>query len=67
LGRAVFVHIAERLAVLFQSHDALTLSQAAAALAANPHTLKRKFRELVQAGVITAHGKGRGVFYRKAV
>jgi Fic family protein len=59
--------LAERLAVLFQSHDALTLSQAAAALAANPHTLKRKFRELVQAGVITAHGKGRGVFYRKAV
>lgn len=57
--------LAERLAALFQQQAALSLSQAAAELAASPHTLKRKFRELLDAGWITSHGKGRGVFYRK--
>ena len=63
---AVLSPLAEKLAVLFQDQATLTLSQAAAALAANPHTLKRKFSELVRAGIVTAHGKGRGAFYRKA-
>ena len=57
--------LATRLAALFHSRESLTLSQAAAELAANPHTLKRKFRELLDAGLIAAHGKGRGVFYVK--
>ncbi len=57
--------LAERLAALFQHHSTLTLSKAAAELAANPHTLKRKFRELVESGFLTPHGKGRGAFYRK--
>jgi Fic family protein len=55
--------LAAKLAALFQAHATLTLSQAATALDANPHTLKRKFRELIEAGLIAAHGKGRGVFY----
>jgi predicted ArsR family transcriptional regulator len=55
--------LAAKLAALFQAHDTLTLSQAAALLAANPHTLKRKFRDLLDAGLIAAHGKGRGAFY----
>jgi len=57
--------LAARLAALFETHATLTLSQAAPLLDASPHTLKRKFRELVQAGLITAHGKGRGAFYRR--
>lgn len=64
--QAILSPLAARLAALFQSHATLTLSQAAAELDANPHTLKRKFRELVEAGLLTTHGKGRGVFYRKA-
>jgi hypothetical protein len=32
---------------------------------ASPHTLKRKSRELLDAGWISTHGKGRGVFYRR--
>ncbi len=62
--QVVLSPLAGKLAFLFQSHDTLTLSQAATALAANPHTLKRKFRELLDAGLITAHGKGRGAFYQ---
>jgi Fic family protein len=55
--------LAARLAELFHTQPTLTLSQAAIQLAASPNTLKAKFRELLAANLIEAHGKGRGAFY----
>jgi Fic family protein len=61
--RALLSPLAARLAALFQSHETLSLAQAAAQLTANPHTLKGKFRELLAHGLIEARGKGRGAHY----
>lgn len=55
--------LAARLASLFQTKETLTLSEAARLLEAKPNTLKVKFRELVDAGLIQLKGKGRGAFY----
>ena len=55
--------LAAKLAALFQTHPTLTLSQAAETLQASSNTLKAKFKELIHAGLIEPHGKGRGSFY----
>jgi Fic family protein len=61
--RVLFSPLAARLATLFQTHETLSLAQAASQLSANPHTLKGKFRELLAHGFIEARGKGRGAHY----
>lgn len=44
----------------------LTLADAVKATGASRNTLKVKIAELVAAGLLARHGKGRGVFYTKA-
>ena len=58
--------LARQLAALFETRETLTNAQATALTGANRSTLKAKFAELVAAGLVEAHGKGRGVFYVKA-
>jgi Fic family protein len=55
--------LARQLAALFETHETLTNAQAVALTSANRSTLKAKFAELIAAGLVEAHGKGRGVFY----
>jgi Fic family protein len=57
--------LARQLAALFDSRETLTNRQAAALTNANRSTLKAKFNELIAAGLIEAHGKGRGAFYAR--
>jgi Fic family protein len=57
--------LARQLASLFETHETLTNNQAVALTSANRSTLKAKFAELIAAGLVEAHGKGRGVFYVK--
>ncbi len=45
----------------------LTLADAVKATGASRNTLKAKIAELVAAGLLTRHGKGRGVYYTKAI
>jgi Fic family protein len=65
-NRPTLSPLAGRLAALFESRETLTNSEAAAVLSASRSTLKSKFAELIAAGLIDAHGKGRGVFYTKS-
>ena len=66
-SRPTLSPLARQLAALFESHETLTNSHAATLTGANRSTLKAKFAELLAAGLIEAHGKGRGVFYQKSV
>jgi len=63
--RETLTPLAARLASLFQTQETLTLSEAAKLLEAKPNTLKVKFRELVEAGLIRLKGKGRGSHYTR--
>ncbi|MCC6881786.1 MAG: Fic family protein [Verrucomicrobiales bacterium] len=49
---------------LLEARGSLSVSDTAAALGANRHTLKDKFTELVEKGYAELHGKGRGAHYR---
>lgn len=66
-GQAALSPLARELAALFEKRETLTMGEALNAL---PHAtrtvLKARFAELVEAKVITAHGKGRGAFYERA-
>jgi Fic family protein len=64
-NRPTLSPLARQLAAFFETHETLTNSQAATLTGANRSTLKSKFSELQAAGLIEAHGKGRGVFYSK--
>lgn len=55
--------LARQLSALFDTHETLTNAQATALTGANRSTLKAKFAELVAAGLVEAHGKGRGAHY----
>lgn len=55
--------LARQLAALFETKETLTNAEAVTLTGASRSTLKAKFAELVAAGVVEAHGKGRGVFY----
>lgn len=57
--------LATRLARLFETHETLTLSEAAERLSANSNTLKVKFRELLSHNLIQMKGKGRGTYYTR--
>jgi len=50
---------------LFGTRETLTNSQAATLTGANRSTLKAKFNELIAAGFIEAHGKGRRAYYAR--
>ncbi|RYD58835.1 MAG: Fic family protein, partial [Verrucomicrobiaceae bacterium] len=63
LGSA-FSPLAERLLALLHERRTLTVAEATALLGSSRSTLKDKFRELVEAGAATLHGKGRGAHYR---
>ena len=62
-SRPTLSPLARQLAALFESHETLTNSHAATLTGANRSTLKAKFAELLAAGLIEAHGRGRGAFY----
>lgn len=55
--------LARQLAALFETRETLTNAEAVTLTGANRSTLKAKFAELIAAGLVEAHGKGRGVFY----
>jgi Fic family protein len=57
--------LARQLAALFETRETLTNSEAVTLTSANRSTLKAKFAELITAGLVEAHGKGRGVFYAR--
>ncbi len=58
--------LARELAALFENSETLTMKQALGALPGNSRTaLKSRFTELIEAGLISAHGKGRGAFYAR--
>ncbi len=57
--------LADAVLRLFDEWERVTLSQAVAATGANRNTLKVKMSEMVDSGLISRHGKGRGVFYTK--
>ena len=58
--------LARELAILFETRDTLTMKQALDALPSHGRTaLKSRFAELIEAGLITSHGKGRGAFYAR--
>ena len=57
--------LARQLAALFATNETLSNAQAAALTGANRSTLKSKFAELLAAGLIQAHGSGRGAFYSR--
>ena len=50
---------------LLDQTERITLAEAVKATAANRNTLKSKMSELVDAGMLTRHGRGRGVYYTK--
>jgi Fic family protein len=50
---------------LLDDAESITLAEAVKATAANRNTLKAKMSELVDAGMLTRHGRGRGVYYTK--
>ena len=50
---------------LLDDAESITLAEAVKATAANRNTLKAKISELVDAGLLTRHGRGRGVHYTK--
>lgn len=56
--------LAGRLLEVLKARGTLSVSEAAAALGANRHTLKDKFSELVQNSYAELRGKGRGAHYR---
>ncbi|MCW1886701.1 Fic family protein [Luteolibacter flavescens] len=56
--------LAEKLLTLLNERGTLTVAEAESTTGANRNTLKEKFRELVEAGAATLHGKGRGAHYR---
>lgn len=58
--------LARQLATLFETRETLTNAEAAALTGANRSTLKSKFAELIEAGLVEPHGKGRGVYYAKS-
>jgi Fic family protein len=64
-NRPMLSPVARQLAALFETRETLSNREAAALTGSNRSTLKAKFAELVAAGVIEAHGKGRGVFYAR--
>lgn len=58
--------LARELAALFETRETLTMKQALDALPGNSRTaLKSRFAELIDAGLINPHGKGRGAFYAR--
>ena len=57
--------LARQLAALFDTRETLTNAEAVTLTGANRSTLKAKFAELVAAGMVEAHGKGRGAFYAR--
>jgi Fic family protein len=57
--------LAEKLHALLHERGTLTVAEAATLTGASRNTLKDKFRELVENGSATLHGKGRGAHYRK--
>ncbi len=64
-AHAALSPLARQLAALFETRETLTNRQAAALTGASRSTLKAKFAELIEAGLIEAHGKGRGAFYAR--
>jgi Fic family protein len=50
---------------LLDAGDRVTLAEAVKATGANRNTLKAKIAELVDAGMLSRHGAGRGVYYTK--
>jgi len=50
---------------LLDDDERVTLAEAVKATGANRNTLKAKMAELVDAGLLTRHGRGRGVYYTK--
>lgn len=54
-----------RLMRLLEDGGTLTLAQAVAATDMNRNTLKVRMSEMVDAGLLARHGKGRGVYYTK--
>lgn len=57
--------LAASLMRLLDDAESITLAEAVKATAANRNTLKAKMSELVDAGLLTRHGRGRGVHYTK--
>ncbi len=57
--------LARQLAVLFETRETLTNAEAVKLTGANRSTLKAKFIELAEAGLVESHGKGRGAYYAK--
>lgn len=57
--------LAASLMRLLDEEQSLTLAQAVTATGANRNTLKVKMSELVDSGLLSRHGKGRGVYYTK--
>lgn len=57
--------LAASLMRLLDDRESITLAEAVKATAANRNTLKVKMSELVDAGMLTRHGRGRGVYYTK--
>ena len=57
--------LASQLAALFDTRETLTNAEAVTLTGANRSTLKAKFAELIAAGLVEAHGKGRGAFYAR--
>jgi Fic family protein len=57
--------LARQIAALFDTRETLTNAEAVTFTGANRSTLKAKFAELIAAGLVEAHGRGRGVFYVK--
>jgi Fic family protein len=56
--------LAERLEGLIRERGTLSVAESVMETGANRNTLKDKFRELVKAGVVELHRKGRGSHYR---
>ncbi len=52
---------------LLDEAERLTMAEAVKATGASRNTLKVRMGELVDAGLLLRHGRGRGVFYTKAV
>jgi DNA-binding IclR family transcriptional regulator len=51
---------------LLDEVERVTLAEAVKATGANRNTLKAKMSELVDAGLLSRHGRGRGVYYTKS-
>ncbi len=50
---------------LLDDLERITLAEAVRATGANRNTLKVRFKELVEAGLLCRHGSGRGVYYTR--